>query len=42
MSFAVRNEGTGTVQVTDDYNLRVALSRNDTFSTDDFILGNLI
>ena len=38
IAFAVRNNGTGAVQPTDVFTVRVALSTNDSFSNDDFIL----
>ena len=38
IAFAIRNDGTGAVQPTDVFTVRVALSTNDSFSTDDFIL----
>ncbi|MEC8243866.1 MAG: hypothetical protein VX038_03390 [Verrucomicrobiota bacterium] len=38
IAFAIRNEGTGAVQPADNFTVRVALSTNDSFSNDDFIL----
>ena len=38
IAFAIRNNGTGAVQPTDNFTVRVALSTNDSFSNDDFIL----